>query len=256
MKRSVQFLEYKEIFAPPPEKFGSSQEEGLEIIKGWFHRNFEPATQAASNNWYAAVSRWEWGGPYDTRTVIKHAFGDTAPSALLEVSIQALSREGQEWVPRMPATSTSEEPQESKSPAVLHGEMVEQAESLEQLVSELTIRDRHGIGHNNPPEGIASEPLELVDLNEIADALETLKEQPVTPQTLHAAEAAVATLHSKRQKVMGWFADQGNSFVEAAVKEAGKEFGKWAPRAFWLIIIDRLLGVSQAALAWLHSVAP
>src|SRR6266852_1153201 len=59
---------------------------------------------------------------------------------------------------------------------------------------------------------------------------------------------------SKREKLGKWLAKQGEVFTTEAVKEAGKQFGKWAPTAFWLWLMDMMFGVSSAAHAWLKGV--
>jgi hypothetical protein len=45
-------------------------------------------------------------------------------------------------------------------------------------------------------------------------------------------------------------------FTTEAVKEAGKQFGRWAPRVFWLWLMDQMFGVSHIIHAWLHLISP
>jgi hypothetical protein len=166
-----------------------------------------------------------------------------------------IRREGDIWVPKARGINyIDDEGDASADPVVLHQEMLKQVESLERIVPDILKVPHHGIGHNNPPETIEVEPLDAADTKEIEESLATLKAQPVVPPAAsQAAEKAIATIESKRIKVQAWLAKQGDAFVSAAVKEAGKEFGKWAPRAFWLVVVDRMLGASQAALTWLHT---
>jgi hypothetical protein len=45
-------------------------------------------------------------------------------------------------------------------------------------------------------------------------------------------------------------------FITEAVKESGKQFGKWMPRAFWMLVIERMLGVTETITVWLKMVFP
>jgi hypothetical protein len=58
------------------------------------------------------------------------------------------------------------------------------------------------------------------------------------------------------EKIRGWFTRQADSFVSEAVKEAGKEFGKWGMRLFLVLLAERLIEVRQIVSTWLQSVQP
>jgi hypothetical protein len=60
----------------------------------------------------------------------------------------------------------------------LHAEMIGRIETLEKAIADLQERQRHGIGHNNPPEPIEPAPLSANELSEIREALAVLKKQP------------------------------------------------------------------------------
>jgi hypothetical protein len=63
-------------------------------------------------------------------------------------------------------------------------------------------------------------------------AIQIIQSQPIQPpdEGRHAKEAAVV-VETKMQKVRDWLARQSDTFATEVVKEAGKQFGKWAPRA-------------------------
>ncbi len=72
------------------------------------------------------------------------------------------------------------------------------------------------------------------------------------PDKGQEAKNAAAVIETKMQKVCSWLARQGDTFASEAVKEAGKEFGKWMPRAFWLLLIDRMFSLTDVVTRWLH----
>jgi hypothetical protein len=249
-KKPRRIAEEMEPFTDPPTKFdGLTDDSAVDSITSWFFENFE---DAAEGRGFDGTGAGIWGGPYRTRDVIENVFADTATDALIDAAVAEIRKEGDDWVPKTRGPNyIDEEP--NRNPSELHAEMLRQVVSLERTLPEIFKVPHHGMGHNNPPEAMDAEPLDAADAKEIEAALATLKAQPVVPDKPEEAEKAAATIESKRSKVKAWLAKQGDEFVSAAVKEAGKEFGKWAPRALWLVVVDRMLGVSRAALAWIST---
>jgi hypothetical protein len=199
-----------------------------------------------------------WGGPYDTRDIIENIFADTASEELIDAAVEELQREGDVWVP----SSSGRQPPDDYEVAVepdakeLHEEMQRRIGALGNALKrtpELPV----GMGHNRPPEPLDLEPLDANDRTELSSALKVLEAQPIAPSDGgKAATEALAKLETKLQKVGKWLAQQGRVFTEEAVKEAGKQFGKWAPAAFWLMLMDLMFGVSQSVSAWLKTIHP
>jgi hypothetical protein len=119
--------------------------------------------------------------------------------------------------------------------------MLRRIASLEEAVAQLP-GVAPGIGHNHPPEPIDAFPITIADRTDIAAAIDVLKAQPVEPSDEgKAATEAAETLKSGGLKISEWLAKHADTFVSEAVKEAGKEFGKWGTRAtIWLVVLDRL----------------
>jgi hypothetical protein len=44
--------------------------------------------------------------------------------------------------------------------------------------------------------------------------------------------------------------------VTEAVKASGKQFGQWMPRAFWPVVIERMLGVTDMLTHWVQMILP
>jgi hypothetical protein len=92
------------------------------------------------------------------------------------------------------------------------------------------------------------------DRAELSNALAVLKAQPPEPgDNGKLAVEALTRLDRTRDKLREWLSRLGVMFTEEAIKEAGKQFGKWAPTAFWLWGLDAMFKVSQTASAWLKA---
>jgi hypothetical protein len=127
--------------------------------------------------------------------------------------------------------------------------------ALEELIAEAP-QAPPGIGHNNPPEAIDA-PLSALDTSELMAACEVIKTQPIQPADKgEAVKAAAAVVRTKMQKARAWMAGKGELFADEAVKEAGKQFGKWAPRAFWLLVIERMFCVTETVTHWIKMIFP
>jgi hypothetical protein len=143
-----------------------------------------------------------------------------------------------------------EQPLEDAS--TLHAEMLRRISSLEEVMAQL-LGVSSGIGHNHPLEPIKAFPVTVADQIEITAAIEVLKAQPLKPRDDgKSATEAAETPKSKGQKIGEWLAKQADTFVSEAVKEAGKEFGKWGTRAaIWSFILDQRFSVHEIVGQWL-----
>jgi hypothetical protein len=86
--------------SPPPEDFdGLSVEEAVELIKDWFFRNFEDPAQSTPYDGGEGGYQYIWGGPYEAGDVISDVFADVTSDEIINIAIEAIEREGLEWVP-------------------------------------------------------------------------------------------------------------------------------------------------------------
>jgi hypothetical protein len=229
----------------PPDVRHTSVEDAIEAIKTWFFENFEDPVHSTPYVSAEGGYMYIWGGPYETRDIIENIFADTASEELIKAAVEEIEQEGDEWVPSSNRRQPPEdEDHDRPSPKELHQEMQQRVRSLVETLSRTPVLPA-GIGHNRPPEPLDIEPLNENDRVEVSTALTILKSQSVEPSDHgKAAGLALATFETKREKLGKWFAQQGSVFTAEAVKEAGKQFGKWAPTAFWLWVMDLMFGVS------------
>jgi hypothetical protein len=232
-----------------------SQEAAIEAIKEWFFENFEDPVHSTPHDSSEGGYMYIWGGPYETRDIIENIFADTASEELIEAAVDEIEGESDQWVPNSSRRQPpDDEDYDRPDPKDLHQEMQQRIRVLEDALSH-TPQIPVGIGHNHPPEPLDAEPLNATDQAEIASALTVLKAQPIEPSDKgNAAGRVLANFETKREKLGKWLAQQGSVFTAEAVKEAGKQFGKWAPAAFWLWIMDLMFGVSHAVSAWLKAI--
>ena len=79
-----------------------------------------------------------------------------------------------------------------------------------------------------------------------------LAAQPAEPNDNGSDVAKAAkSLGYKAEKIQAWFSKQTDSFFSEAVKEAGKQFGKWGSRAFCLYVIEKMFALSELVAHWL-----
>ena len=244
----------------PPDSFEDmTQEDAVELIRDWFFENFEDPAHSTPYESAEGGYQYIWGGPYNARDIIENVFADTASDELITAAIEAVERDGIEWVPnsrRQQPPEGYEDSPETQDAATLHAEMQRRISAIEKTLARLSHAEA-GIGHNNPPGPIEDAPLDTADRHDLIQAIQVLKAQPVEPDDSGAvAVSAVTTLKTTAEKLRDWLARQGDTFVSEAVKEAGKEFGKWAPRALWLYFAAQLLGLSEIAVKWLHTIHP
>jgi hypothetical protein len=251
-------IQHDPLTFPPDDFEGMTIEEAVEIIKEWFFENFEDPAHSTPYESAEGGYQYIWGGPYDARDVIANIFADTASDELIEAAIKEIESYGWEWVPNETRRQPPDEEEPPEPPrddaSTLHAEMLQRIASLEEALAQLP-GGLSGIGHNRPPEPIEVFPLTVVDQRELATAIEVLKAQPVEPKDDgRAATEAAGTLQAKAQKIRKWLAKQADAFISEAVKEAGKEFGKWAPRAFWALVLDRIFSVHEIVGEWLSRI--
>jgi hypothetical protein len=243
----------------PPNVSRMAKGAAVEAITAWFLSNFEDPVHSTPYESAEGGYQYIWGGPYEARDIIENVFSGHARELVIEDAINELENESSVWVPassrQQPPEPDVDEPDpiEVQSPEQLHQAVKQRISDLEDLLDKVP-RPPSGIGHNHPPEPMDIEPLDGSDREEIRDALTVLKSQPAEPTNPAPAAAALLTFETKRAKLGKWLAQQGQLFTREAVKEAGKQFGKWAPRVFWLWFLDQMFGVSEAVHAWLHAI--
>lgn len=242
----------------PPSVSGMAEDDAVDAVIEWFLANFEDPVHETPFESAEGGYQYIWGGPYETRDIIETVFGDDGVSpSIIEAVIRQLETETSEWVPsgsRRQAPEPDdlgEDVEPGPSQTELHQVMNERIVELEEALEKVP-KPPSGIGHNHPPEPMDVEPLDENDREQIKGALAILKAQPVEPVDREPAATAFMMFEIKRAKLGKWLAQQGQLFTTEAVKEAGKQFGKWAPTAFWLWLMDRMFGVSEAVGAWLH----
>lgn len=240
-----------------PNLQGLSDEEIIDAIKSWVLENFEDPVHDTPHDSSEGGYQYIWGGPYETRDIVETMFGDAVSEAIINEAISELEDETSEWVPngnrRVP-------PDDEEFDGEVSGNAVEEAydrvldevKSLEALLAQLP-EFKPGIGHNLPPEPISEvSPLTPADDQQLVAALETLKTQTATPADGGAAAtAAMAVIESKRKTLLAWLLKQGDAFVSEAVREGGKELGKWGMRAIIAAAAAHMSGLDQAVTNWL-----
>jgi hypothetical protein len=228
----------------------------VERIQDWFLENFEPPALGSSYDEYI------WGGPYDAHTVITRFFPDhttddnDGEDDVTSLVLKELERRSTAWVPsgsRLEPPVAREAP---RSPRDAYERTQQSLRALKELLERIPEQPA-GIGHNYPPEPLDDYPLSGDDQKELSSAVSTIESQPLEPaDNGEQVKAAAAVIETKAQKVKSWLARQGDTFITEAVKESGKQFGKWMPRAFWMFVIERMLGVTETITVWLKMVFP
>lgn len=240
-----------------PNVRGLSKQATIEAIKGWVLENFEDPVHSTPHDSSEGGYQYIWGGPYETRDIVETMFGDAVSEAIIDEAISELEDETSEWVPNANRRLPPEDEEVDDEP---NGDTVEEAydrvldevANLELLLDQI-FEAAPGIGHNFPPEPIIeTSPLTTADKQQLVAALETLKNQTPTPADGGAAAtAAVAVIEAKRKTLTTWLLGQGDAFVSEAMKEAGKELGKWGMRALIGAAVAHMSGLDQAVINWL-----
>jgi hypothetical protein len=251
-------VQHDPLTLPPDDFRGLDIEDAVALIRGWFFENFEDPAHSTPYESREGGYQYIWGGPYNTRDIIENVFADTASDELIDAATDSVEKDGIAWVPnsrRLQPPEEDDQPQpELRDAAALHAEMQKRIAMLEETIAKLRPPPEPGIGHNNPPEPLEDEPLSAEDRRELSQALDVLKSQPPQPpDDGEAAGNAAIIVKAKAEKAQSWIARQADSFVSEAVKEAGKGFGRWAPRALFLLLADYLWGLHDIAIQWLQA---
>jgi hypothetical protein len=228
----------------------------VERIQNWFLENFEAPAPGSSYDEYI------WGGPYDAHTVITKFFpdhttdDDDGEDDATSLVLKELERTSTAWVPsgsRLEPPVVREAPRSSRD---AYERTQQSLRALKELLERIPEQPA-GMGHNYPPEPLDDYPLSGDDQKELSSAVSTIENQPLEPvDNGEQVKVAAAVIETKAQKVKSWLARQGDTFITEAVKESGKQFGKWMPRAFWMLVIERMLGVTETITVWLKMVFP
>jgi hypothetical protein len=116
----------------------------------------------------------------------------------------------------------------------------------------LQISEPGAIGHNNPPESIVENPLDTESVAQLQNALATIKAQAASPNDRgRQAKDVAATLNAQKEKWSEWLARHGNTFVDAAAKEAGKRSIQWVHGAI-VLLYAYLAGLTDLIAAWVR----
>jgi hypothetical protein len=246
-------LDHRPVSTPELNHENLTDEDAIDGIQSWFFENFEEAVQNTPYNSREGGYLYIHGGPYDAREIIEAVFAHYVSDDVINEVIDQIEHQGDTWVPSSNRRIAPEEEFDDPPVEYLHRRMRKRIDELEELLRDDSSAVA-GIGHNNPPESIEGQPIRTEEKEEILEALGVLNSQPVRPSSTEAADAALTKLVSIRKKLTSWAATQAKVFTEEAVKEAGKQTGKWAPRAFWLVVLDNLLSVTQHAESWLKAI--
>jgi hypothetical protein len=139
-------------------------------------------------------------------------------------------------------------------PEGTHTELLGRIAELEQTIAELKREPAPGIGHNKPPEPL--EPL-TIDFESIENVIATWRAYPVRPAQPPGGQLETALqFKTLSQRIKDYAVKQTDLYVTEAVKEAGRQTGKWIVRAPLLVLFaDRLLAAADAVIAWLRSLS-
>ena len=229
-----------------------TDEDATQAIQGWFFANFEDPVHSTPYNSQEGGYLFIHGGPYDAREIIEAVFSHVASDDVINEAIEQIEHESDLWVPSRTRRIPPDDDFDDPPIEYLHSRMRKQVEGLEELLKEEP-QSTPGIGHNRPPEEVDLSPFKDEDKEQLSEALEVLKNEPPRPETSAAAQAAIATIKSKAKKLSEWTGGQAKIFAEEAIKEAGKQVGKWTPPVFWAVVLEHVLGVAQHAEAWIKA---
>jgi len=229
--------------SPPDDLSEMTQDEAVEAITNWFFENFEDPAHRTPYESAEGGYQYIWGGPYDARDVIENVFADTASEDLINAAVQEIEKEGLEWAPHSNRIQNFDAEEASVTdPVSLHTEMLERIEALEKDIAEIR-RQHPGMGHNNPPEDIEIDGLTVNDFEEIQQANEVLKSQPVEPaDDGKAAKSALDKLIEKLKKIGDYIWN-----------EAKKKAVNWTLGLGGMWLYNHLDGLISVVSHWLKS---
>lgn len=227
----------------PPDDFSAMTfGEAVEAIKDWFFENYEDPAHHTPYESREGGYQYIWGGPYNARDVIENIFADKTSQEVMNEAINEIEAEGFGWVPNFRRNKTfDEENLLSPDPSVLHTEMLERIEALEKAIEEAR-RPHQGMGHNNPPEDIEIDGLNSKDFQDIQEATQVLKSQPVEPTD--GGAAAKIVLEKLREKLAKLGEYVWNETKKKAVSSILGFSAKW--------LYDNLEDLISIASRWLE----
>jgi hypothetical protein len=239
---------------PPGNFVDQDDESNKEAVLNWFYENFEDPVHSTPYNSQEGGYLYIKGGPYAAREIITVVFGNIISDDLIEEIVDEINRESDIWVPSSSRLLRPEEDKERALPAEYsHEQMVRRVAELKELLNDKR-GPAVGIGHNKPPEPIDEQPLNPDQKQELEKALDVLAEQPLEPTNAALAKAALETVNSTKKMLADWARDQSKIFADEAIKEAGKQFGRWAPITFWAVVLDSIFQITRHADAWLKAI--
>lgn len=202
----------------PPDLEGLSGEERREAILEWWGENFEDPAQSTP---YEGGYVWIWGGPYDAREELADAFA-LDDDELEEIADEIESDGLHEWAPHTNRVRPEEE-EDEPPPTVddLRWLLTEIRAGLDQLRQSEALRSPPaGIGHNGPPEEVASLTLEDVDdAEEAIGRVEAELDQP-SPDASVLARAGKA-LRAFASKLRAWIIQVPGLMAKGSVTAVG-----------------------------------
>ncbi len=244
----------------PPENFsGLSTDEGSELIKEWFFKNFEDPIESTPHDSSEGGYHYIWGGPYDAQEIIKDIFTGFATGEMINNSLRYIEKISAEWVPnsnrRIPPEEDQPEPEKYISDnRAIKKEIDREIDYIETFIEHLPVT-LPGAGHNNPPGALDSAPLSSADIQDLQYALTRVKSESDDPKDHgQAAYASLKIIKGVGNKILKWMGDKFDVFLTEAAKESGKEFGKWAPRAIAAVAVEKIFSVSSLIEKWLMNI--
>ena len=215
-------------------------EETKQLIADWFLDNFEDPSDNTPYDKKAKRYLFIWGGPYYTHDELYYRFDDSSPEGAVDEAIDDYLPIISEWAPHH-----SRIPSDFQNPESINRRILKYIEDVQGALGQLGDFDAAAsMGHNNPPESLRHGPLTDNGRLRIIYHFDYIKEQSSTPQQSDIDKLAdvASDLRQTGFEIKTWATGQLDLFSSELSKSAGAEVGKWAPRALYLFIADRLLG--------------
>lgn len=221
--------------------------DAVDAVIQWFFENFDAEHRVSHDGREGYSFVW---GPYDAREILEEHFSDLLREDMIRFAVDEIEHYGSNWLPtpsRLPQPDEGD--RRPRSTEALHAEMLVQILELQNRLAEAE-GALAGIGHNNPPESIADEPLSRADRRELAVVLTTLANQPAVPGDQGAAAIeASATLAAKRSKLRKWLSGLGPAIATAVASMTAEE----AIKAIWVRVWPSIEHVLGTVAQWLAS---
>lgn len=201
----------------PPELEGLSRQERFEAVLEWWGENFEDPAQSTP---YDGGYVWIWGGPYDAREELADAFA-LDDDELEEIADEIESDGLHEWAPHTNRVRPEQDDEPPPTIEDLRWLLTEIRSGLDQLrESEELQSPPVGIGHNGPPEELASLTLEDVDEAEEAIGQVEAELDQASPDPSVLARVGEA-LRAFASKLRGWIVQVPGLMAKGAVTAVG-----------------------------------